>query len=364
MALTRRVDKARLSAPPSTEPLKVHDATLMHPTLTFTSHAVYVRLKTPNQVIKLRLTMHVISVINYKGGVGKTTITANLATELARRGRQVLLIDVDPQTNLTLSFVTPEEWQKKYSETKTIRRWFKSFEEGRLPLDLSELVFSPIRVNEKLKELGATGRVDMIASHLELINIDLELAMELSGSSLRQSAKNFLKVHGRLAQGLRQIKGKDYELILIDCPPNFNIVTKTAIIASDHLLIPTKADYLSTLGINYLVNSLNRLVSDYNDYVNYDMETSVRRICPLILGVIFNMVQVYGNEPIATQRDYINRVKKLKIPVFETYLRESKTAYAATPESGIPTVLSSTGKATEEIRYFISEFEQKLGLNV
>jgi chromosome partitioning protein len=308
--------------------------------------------------------MHVISIINYKGGVGKTTITANLAAELARRGRPVLLIDVDPQTNLTLSFVTPEEWQKQYSETKTIRKWFKSFEEGQLPLDLSEIIFSPTRVNNQLKELEATGRVGMIASHLELINIDLELAMELSGSSLRQSARNFLKVHGRLAQGLRQIQDKDYELVLIDCPPNFNIVTKTAIIASDHLLIPTKADYLSTLGISYLVNSLNKLKSDYNDYVNFDEETSTKRICPLILGVIFNMVQVYAEEPIATQRTYIDRVKNLKIPVFETYLRESKSAYAATPESGIPTILNSKERATEEIKNFTSEFERKLGLTV
>jgi len=110
--------------------------------------------------------MHVILIINYKGGVGKTTITANLAAELARRGLHILLIDVDPQTNLTLSFVTPEEWQKQYSETKTIRKWFKSFEEGQLPLDLSEIIFSPMRVNNQLKELEATERVDMIASHL------------------------------------------------------------------------------------------------------------------------------------------------------------------------------------------------------
>jgi chromosome partitioning protein len=308
--------------------------------------------------------MHIISVINYKGGVGKTTITANLAAELARRGRRVLLLDVDPQTNLTLSFVTPEEWQKKYSETKTIRRWFKSFEDNQFPLDLSEIIFSPIRVNDKLKELGATGQVDMIASHLELINIDLELAMELSGSSLRQSAKNFLKVHGRLAQGLEQVRDKNYEVVLIDCPPNFNIVTKTAIIASDHLLIPTKADYLSTLGISYLVNSLNRLVSDYNEYVRFDEDASRRPIYPIVLGVIFNMVQVYGDEPIMTQRDYMNRVKKLKMPVFETYLRDSKNAYGSTPESGIPTVLNPRERVTTEITNFVSEFERKLGLSV
>jgi chromosome partitioning protein len=227
----------------------------------------------------LAATMHIISVMNYKGGVGKTTITANLAAELARRERRVLLLDVDPQTNLTLSFVTPEEWQKKYSETKTIRRWFKSFGYGQLPLDLNELIFTPERVNNKLKEIGATGQIDMIASHLELINIDLELAMELNGSSLKQSKQNFLKVHGRLAQGLKQIK--DYDFVLIDCPSNFSIVTKTTIVAS-------KADYLSTLGIDYLISSLNKLISDYNDYVSFDDDAASKRVYPMILGVIFN----------------------------------------------------------------------------
>lgn len=313
--------------------------------------------------------MHIISVMNYKGGVGKTTITANLAAELARRGRRVLLVDIDPQTNLTLSFITPEEWEKEYAKEKTIREWFRSFaKEGQLPLDLNEIIFSPTKINEKLQDLGSKGQVDIIASHLELINVDLDLAMELNAASLKQSARNFLKVHGRLAQGFQKIKDKkDYELILVDCPPNFNIMTKAAIVASDHLLIPTKADYLSTLGIDYLKTSLYELRDNYNEYANFDENISNKPINPYILGVIFNMIQVYGEQPINTIRSYMSRVKvkERKIPVFENYLRESKKAYAEPPEFGIPAVLyhpEKNNNVVDEIRNFVSEFERKLGL--
>jgi len=306
--------------------------------------------------------MHVISVMNYKGGVGKTTITANLGAELARQGWKVLLIDIDPQTNLTFSFITPGEWEKYYADTKTIREWFRSFEDAQPPVDLKQLIFTPPKVNQRLQQLEATGQVDMIASHLELINIESELAVQLSGGSLRQATKNFLRVHGRLAHGLGQIQKEGYQWVLIDCPPNFNIVTKMAIVASSHLLVPTKADYLSTLGIGYLNNSLENLKRDYNEYVaKADEVKSAKVINPRVLGVIFNMIQVNAESPIAAQRSYMDKVKSLNIPVFDTYLRENKTDHATTPEFGIPTVLNDNSRenVVSEITEFATEFLRK-----
>ena len=85
--------------------------------------------------------MHVISVINYKGGVGKTTITANLAAELAWRGKDVLIIDLDPQASLTFSFIRPEEWHDDFSNSKTIKNWFDSFSDSS-SVDLNDLIIS------------------------------------------------------------------------------------------------------------------------------------------------------------------------------------------------------------------------------
>lgn len=79
--------------------------------------------------------MKVVSIINYKGGVGKTSLTANLGAELAWRGKRVLLLDLDAQASLTFSFISAEEWSKQYASQRTIKAWFDAFDEGqRLPL--------------------------------------------------------------------------------------------------------------------------------------------------------------------------------------------------------------------------------------
>src|SRR5437762_5428679 len=86
--------------------------------------------------------MHIVSVINYKGGVGKTSLTANLAGELAFRGKKVLLLDLDAQASLTFSMISPDEWHNQYATSKTIKSWFDSFEHGK-PLSLKSIVQSP-----------------------------------------------------------------------------------------------------------------------------------------------------------------------------------------------------------------------------
>lgn len=306
--------------------------------------------------------MHIVSVINYKGGVGKTTMTANLAAELAWRGHRLLLIDLDPQASLTFSFIKPEEWQADFAPERTIKSWFDSLSSG-APLELSSLIFKP-PVNRRF---SSGGELKLIPSHLGLINVDLELATELGGASLTQAKRNYLRVHKRLLDGLKGLDTTSFDLVLIDCPPNFNIVTKNAIVASDYVLIPAKPDYLSTLGIDYLIRSLRTLVNDYNEYAELSEGESAECISPEILGVVFTMVQEYGGQPIATIRPFIAQTKKLDIPVFDAYIKENKTLFADAPQYGVPVVLSSPSAGThkqvvEGIEEFVSEFDSKLGM--
>src|SRR5579863_9761023 len=145
--------------------------------------------------------MKIISVINYKGGVGKTSLTANLGAELAWRRKRVLLIDLDAQASLTFSFITPDEWERDYEAEGTIKAWFDSFEGGS-PMPLSDLVQTPSRIAQRLV---GKGTLDIIYSHLGLINVDLELATSLGGANLAQAKKNFIAVHKRLASGLEEL---------------------------------------------------------------------------------------------------------------------------------------------------------------
>lgn len=308
--------------------------------------------------------MKIISVINYKGGVGKTSVTANLAAELAWQGRRVLLLDMDPQASLTFSFIKPEEWQQDYADHKTIKAWFDSISESQ-PVPIADLIFTPPRVAASLRSSGTPGRLDLVASHLGLINVDLELATQLGGATLTQAKSNYLKVHRRLADGLRSIDPTRYDLILIDCPPNFNIATKNALVASESILIPAKPDYLSTLGIDYLRKSVASLVTEYNDFAATHGSPVVAAIDPKIVGVVFTMIDVRLGDPITALRPFIRQTEQLGLPVFQTKLRENKTIYADAPQYGVPVVLLDGSGETHrnvirELEEFASEFLNKL----
>ncbi|MFL5243847.1 MAG: ParA family protein [Gemmataceae bacterium] len=306
--------------------------------------------------------MDIVSVINYKGGVGKTTTTANLAGQLAWTGKRVLLIDLDPQASLTFSFIRPEDWEANLAEARTIKRWFDTVREGD-EVDMNGLIFEAMHLNRVLRD---KGRIALIPSHLGLINVDLELATQLGGANMAQVKRNYVRVHRRLAKGLADLDQDAFDIVLIDCPPNFNIVTKTAIVASHQVLVPAKPDYLSTLGITYLQRNLNQLVSDFNEYAGVEGGDAVDRIDPKILGVLFTMVQFYGQEPIAAHRGYMNQIRSLVgVPVFDCYIRENKTVFGEAPETLLPVVLrrytgSTYTNIVDELEKATYEFETRL----
>jgi chromosome partitioning protein len=296
----------------------------------------------------------VVAVLNYKGGVGKTTVTANLGAELAYRGRTVLLIDMDPQASLTLSFYASDELDKEFGDAGTILHWFTALLHEQAPAALRDYVCTPPRVNALVRRHG--GRLDLIASHLGLIDIDLDLAAHVGGSRFQISSAGYLWVHRLLADALADEAFAGYDVVLIDCAPNFNMVTRAAVVASDHIVIPAKADYLSTLGIDYLRRKLAELVRDFNT------AAGSRAIDPRVLGVVFTMIQFVGELPIIAARNYVTQTAQYEVPVFQQMIRESKTLFATAGERGIPAVLlaGSNPNVLSELQQLTTEFLAKI----
>ena len=309
--------------------------------------------------------MKVVSIINYKGGVGKTTITANLGTELACRGYRVLLIDADPQCSLTFSFFNPSD-QFKWFEVKelTLKTFFDSLIKPiPNPKSFGDVRVKVSKINKKIQEQGGKGSLHLIASHLELINIDMKLAGILAGGIGRhEQAERYFNCFSSISKGLEKLKSS-YDFVLIDCPPNFNIVTKTSIAASNYILIPSRPDHLSTLGISYLKESVMEFVEEYN----YDTkQANISAIDPKIIGVVFTMVKVNNGQPINAHQRYMgNVVKEQKLKIFDAFIRENQTTFAIAPEKGIPVVLSasSSSNIVQELKELVDEFEYLINLD-
>src|SRR5262245_30556680 len=200
--------------------------------------------------------MHAISVINFKGGVGKTTVTANLGVELARRGYRVLLIDMDPQCSLTFSFHTPDEYKQRLRGVTTLKCWLDSFHQGRPTVELGRFAVPTPKITQLIGP--SNGFVHLIPSDLDLANLELEILKSRGPKSIEPELE-ILNRRSALAEAMHREFPPRYEFVLMDCPPSLGILTQSALIASDRVLIPTKADYLSHVGIRSLLIALDDL---------------------------------------------------------------------------------------------------------
>lgn len=281
--------------------------------------------------------MRVVSVINYKGGVGKTTLTANLGAYLARRGQRVLLIDLDPQSSLTFSFFTPDQAAGNYPRDRTLAQWFASFVDGMPQRSLSEFVAVPRAVNEEVA--GHGGFVGLIPSSIKLIDVDMTMLINAGMKDLAADLYVY-KLRRALSVGLANPALGAYDFVLIDCPPNFNIVTQSAIVASDRFLVPASPDYLSTLGTGVLLASLERFVETFNRQVADYSSNPQEAIAPTPLGIVFTMVQYRASHPIAAHQYYMQQVKKSvgNVRVFAATVREN-AAFGKENPHGVPVIL-------------------------
>ena len=209
------------------------------------------------------------------------------------------------------------------------------------------LLSSPPRVLGKLRR--GSGHLDLIAAHRDLADVETALA-----ARLLSEPEHFAPLHSRLRSALTHKSLAEYDVVLIDCAPNFGLIAKNAVAAADMLLIPTKPDYLSTNGID----SLGLKIRDFTDEFN---EHGQGQIARPPAAVVFTMVQSHDGEPIEAQKSVISRIEARRVPTFATTIRDSKSVYGPAPEHGVPVILGGTGRAaTRELRDLVSELSHRL----
>jgi chromosome partitioning protein len=188
---------------------------------------------------------HIFSTINLKGGVGKTTTTVALAeTFSAVFEKKVLVIDLDPQTNATTMLIGEEKWRKLNDTGRTLARLFQdALEPENKQFDFDTAL------QKCVSDVRAARSVDLLPSSLDLIDVQDRLATTPSGKFYSVNPIELL---------WRAVKSRldDYDIVIVDCPPNLGIITLNGLRISHGYIIPTIPDILSTYGIPQIVTRI------------------------------------------------------------------------------------------------------------
>ncbi len=252
----------------------------------------------------------IIALMNFKGGVGKTTVAVNLAATLRHRySLRVLLVDLDPQCSTSLWLMARARWMEICKERKTVWRIFFNGIQGTTS-DPNELI-------HPVAELDGRS-IDLMPATIEMLQADINLTPKNSG------------YYKHLGTNIWPMRDR-YDFILLDCPPAFSVLTKNALFAADHIFVPYLPDFLSLPGLQWLAR-LNR------EFQNQIQANKPQLRTADIRGVIFNAFQKglnIGPESMAELKDTLDQLVQLqlissKVEIFEpTIPRDTKLAQAA-----------------------------------
>ncbi len=238
---------------------------------------------------------YVISTANMKGGVGKTTLTVNLATCLAKNhGKRVLVLDLDTQISATLSLMSPIEFAKLRKKRRTLRYLIDDIvkSSNREKLSIQEIIQPSVN--------NLSG-LDLLPGDIDLYD-EFTISQMLHQQAVNLGENNFEAIWNRfervlLGKILEPVRN-DYDFILLDCAPGYNLLTRSALATSNYYVLPAKPEPLSVVGIQLLERRIAQLKESHEHEAKIDIS---------MLGIVFTM----SNSNMLTGRYYkqvINRV--------------------------------------------------------
>ena len=245
----------------------------------------------------------IISIANQKGGVGKTTTTVNLSTILAKKGKNILLIDADPQGNATSGLGVTKE----------------------VELSVYDVLIGETEIDKTLQDTMIKN-LKICPSNISLAGAEVQLVPMMSREQ-------------RLKTKLDKIKDK-YDFILIDCPPSLGLITLNAFTASDSVLIPVQCEYFALEGLGQLLNTVNLV----KKHLNKDLD---------IEGALLTMYDARTN----LSNQVVKEVKKyFENKVYKTVIPRNVRLSEA-PSYGMPISLyDPKSKGAKSYEKFTKEF--------
>ncbi len=168
---------------------------------------------------------HIIAILNQKGGVGKTTTTINVAAYLAKMGKSVLVVDLDPQGNATSGLGV-----QKNNEVTTY-----------------DVLVNGALIGQAIKDVETEG-ISLVPANADLAAAEIELVS-------REDREQLLKT---------ALTRTSYDYVLIDCPPSLGLLSINALVAADWVLIPVQAEYYALEGLTQLLSTVQRVRQGLN----------------------------------------------------------------------------------------------------
>jgi len=262
-----------------------------------------------------------ISLFNHKGGVSKTTTTFNLGWMLASKGKKVLLVDADPQCNLTGLILG-------YSGNDDFEKFYTSNPEINLKTALKPAYESLPRLIEPVKpvQVNDIENLFLIPGHINLSEYEITLGIAQELSSSIQALKNIPGSFSYLLE--REIEAYNFDFVLIDMNPSLGALNQNILMTSDYFIVPTSPDYFSKMAIDSLVTVLPRWIK-WSERAQSIAELESAsypfpKVFPKFLGTIIQKYRPRKGHASEGFQSWINRINETVSGCFVPELKKIK----------------------------------------